>query len=1216
MSKKFELSLWKDYQPFEDIRVDSRTMPGSSLQVLIDEDILESGQCYYVWGSTDNKPSQWMYPCSFTHRENGKYYFINEYGESITINNIDGYVGLPKYHTKEEKLKVLINENLNQFQGKIFNIHLISKNDGTNTLTFDAPKYYQDIFSETKKKNEYLDLLYDKAKLKLFYEDEWYDFVINKRTEKKTKGYIIYSFEANDLSVEELSKTGFTLNLTDSEDTIEYSGLGTVEELTDRILVGTDWKFNKELTIANLQEYIKNTKYNALTNLYEDTQEPTMIYKNHYSPALKKYVYQTEFYVSLPDNIKFLEEWKQLQEFTIAAAQITTTPTTLPIYYTTRTQTDCSGSTNNLIASNSQFTGMNDWKVENESGKARPHKIGDDYYLKVSSGTRISTHNFTTNRLESKPYGFKIETNGEDSVRYTVTFYNGNSQVYQAQNLITNKNYCLYPDRSFGSLYMIIEFQGSCDIKQFSLYEIAIRNRNNETLSVTQSTLGTSTTIKRSNLETSESNISFDYKLDTEYNNRGIIGDNYILLPNAIVSATARPEKLYFIEPYNTLSELQYATNDNTLEESSEEYIIAIEENLLFDKLQLENNIAATYKYDDGYQVFNTDNISLAAAEYLNKYVQYINQYGQIYYYTPKAIDFKGKTYYLWKDATLQYTDQKRRLLTGSRSNRYNFIQNIAENFEVYPKFKILHNPETGEWVYKDNHPIKWIYYVDCYGDMNYSGFKEGINVSEINRKIISDNVVTKMYVDNIDTDYSDDGYVSIQLAQKNPSLENYIYNFKYYLNTGILDKDFEKRLTEHERCLRAINQKYLKEVKERDRLADTLNELEGHKLSLETSLEESKATVEQIKEEFTRNVDYYLSNSGNWKGEDFIKNYKKPLLTSNFTAIEVESDIEKGGYDSFYCVDPAYRPTTEDKSYMFLLEVHTILDEASPSSEHAPNALLLGAKLSEEHINANETRQYWGTNSNAYNDFIGEFKESKMYVGGKPAYLLKTQQEIFKLNQNLPYDPTLEYCQEVSDHYIVLSAAEAKEAIENKEVVYIRYVTSENSDWFYWKEAQIFIRCHLGFNGTWYRRIWYLIPPRYLENYSNENAIDWLTKNRYFSNSGIRNVVIPAKQGEIDSRRAVIDELITGENGQTELIEDLHSIKLEYYDTLTKYKTKVIEVNRLLKEKKSLIEDFEKQYIQYIKEGYWGKGNKQYVDHETYYLDAKALVMIQVFLK
>lgn len=1216
MNEKFELSLWREYHPSEDINIHNKNNPGKGIRILKTLEELTVGNCYYVWDDAESGKSEdfyWRYPCSYTHRKlrsgrNGNnmddytYYFIDEKGRTIATlgygpNNYE--IGVPVFHIREEKLNVLANNNMEQYQGKIYNIHFISKIDGTHTLTFQVPQYYLDIYDNKRKKNEYLDWLYTKAKLKLFYKNEWYDFVINKREERKTKGYIEYSFEANDLAVEELSKTGFTLNLTEDEEVIELCGFGNIEELTNRIAAGTTWKYDAELTTANQQEFKTGNRFNPITNQYEDTYEPTMIYKNHYSPCLKKYVYQTEYYYNLND-IDYNNSFDAVKKYSIKSTRISKNKNHLPIYYTTETQTDCAGSTNNLITSNSNFTSISEWKTT--KGIIRPYKTDDMHCLSVNSNSIFYTTNFTTNHLESKPYVFKIITNiPSENLKYTIKLLSGNTVVYKGE-CQTNKNYCIYPNKHITSPELQLEFNAAAVIKEIQLFEIALRDTNSQTLAITGANLGVS------NKVTADCCFAFNYTTDEIYTNRGIISLHYILLPNAIIQATARAEKKFFIEPYLTLQQIQYAANDNTIDALTNEYIIPIEEDYLVNKLKNERGWTnkqpiQTYTYNE-IKNFSADSITLPAIENQNSYVIYQDQFKQTYYYNVIAIKYKNQTYYLWKNSLLQYSDKKRRLITGSRSNRWNFFQEIAEKFQVYPKFLVLHNPETGEYIYKNGAPIKKIYFVDRFGEQNYAGFKEGINVSETKRKIVSDEVVTKMYVDNIDADYNPDGYVSIQLSSKNDTLENYIYNFRHYLNTGILGDDFIARLNKHKLDLKSINDKYLVEVEIRDRLADTVNELESYKIGLETSFEESKATVELEKEKFSENVSFFRTKGNAWPSS-LVKEKYSPLLTSNLQNVSAQ---DTASYNGFYCINDTYK--YNNKSYAFFIETATIFEDWSDEDNVYR---VLDTKIN------NTSKLYGaaaaGTFKNAYNTFKKQFKVSKRVPIGSNSdtYILKSQYEEFYQNQSIPYNSEETYYTKVTINgktkYREVTNVTQNTNIKN---YYLRYLTSENSEWFYWEQGRVFVRCSVDSQGR--RRISWLFPERYIENKST-SFIKYLTTVNNFTKgdkkyltwyeSSISNVIIPTKQEKLNGAREAIAELIEGGNGQKDLLQDLHQARIEYYDALEKYKTQVLYVDRLSAEKKSLIENFEKQYNQYIKEGYWGGSGNNYADNDIYYLDA-----------
>ena len=99
------------------------------------------------------------------------------------------------------------------------------------------------------------------------------------------------------------------------------------------------------------------------------------------------------------------------------------------------------------------------------------------------------------------------------------------------------------------------------------------------------------------------------------------------------------------------------------------------------------------------------------------------------------------------------------------------------------------HDPDTGYITETSGKPDKYVYLREYAGKDNYTGFKYGINLNSIERTVNSDEIVTKLIVDQSQSEYVDEGYVSISNAPSNPSGEEYILNFDYYYNQGLLDR-------------------------------------------------------------------------------------------------------------------------------------------------------------------------------------------------------------------------------------------------------------------------------------------------------------------------------------------------------------------------------------------------------------------------------------------
>ena len=138
------------------------------------------------------------------------------------------------------------------------------------------------------------------------------------------------------------------------------------------------------------------------------------------------------------------------------------------------------------------------------------------------------------------------------------------------------------------------------------------------------------------------------------------------------------------------------------------------------------------------------------------------------------------------------YNEESEKILSISEthSNCFNILQSIAETFECWVDLVVEHD-EKGQIVYDSNGiPQKFVYLREYAGKDNYSGFKYGVNLQSIERTVNSDEIVTKLIVEQTQSEYVEDGVISIANSSSNPSGESYIYNFNYYYNQGMLDRE------------------------------------------------------------------------------------------------------------------------------------------------------------------------------------------------------------------------------------------------------------------------------------------------------------------------------------------------------------------------------------------------------------------------------------------
>jgi hypothetical protein len=149
------------------------------------------------------------------------------------------------------------------------------------------------------------------------------------------------------------------------------------------------------------------------------------------------------------------------------------------------------------------------------------------------------------------------------------------------------------------------------------------------------------------------------------------------------------------------------------------------------------------------------------------------------YYYLQGIKGFKNGG--AWDYAFLGSGDNgKRRTYSVSKSNHFNIIQDIAELFKVWPVFETTRE--------KNGIIRKQFYFKEEALKENFSGFHRGINLVDLTRRMDSENIVTKIYVEDQENQHAKDGFVTIRTSKFNPWGENYYYNFQYYVNQQLMN--------------------------------------------------------------------------------------------------------------------------------------------------------------------------------------------------------------------------------------------------------------------------------------------------------------------------------------------------------------------------------------------------------------------------------------------
>lgn len=251
LKKPYEISLWdekiywhrrrlieaegvtdKNYQPGKFYSQDNNAL-GNSPYVL-DNNPYDSKKAYY----------------SLMPKTEGNYVE----GPRAEDTNVDATWELSTLFQfyKERKLCV-IGSNIMTAPIRAIQPKFNKKVSGEKTLTFTVYSQYWDEETERLIWNPFMKYLTNERKVKLYYENKWYDFVIkNINEDSATKAF---TYTCKDLFLNELSKTGFELEF-DSE---LGNNMGTLPELAEEVLAGSDWVLKNDNLIV--KQFVEEPVY-------------------------------------------------------------------------------------------------------------------------------------------------------------------------------------------------------------------------------------------------------------------------------------------------------------------------------------------------------------------------------------------------------------------------------------------------------------------------------------------------------------------------------------------------------------------------------------------------------------------------------------------------------------------------------------------------------------------------------------------------------------------------------------------------------------------------------------------------------------------------------------------------------------------------------------------------------------------------------------------
>ena len=153
--------------------------------------------------------------------------------------------------------------------------------NGEITLTFSIVHRYYDDLKDDYVINPLEKFLINERKVKLFYDNQWYDFVIKSCEESSDSN--VFDYTAKGLFVNELGKVGYSIVLSNDL----KNNQGTIFELAEKAVEGTDWVIDKEHSDI-IQQFVA---------------EPLYIYKNTEAFSAKQLIPEKKINIAAEETL-------------------------------------------------------------------------------------------------------------------------------------------------------------------------------------------------------------------------------------------------------------------------------------------------------------------------------------------------------------------------------------------------------------------------------------------------------------------------------------------------------------------------------------------------------------------------------------------------------------------------------------------------------------------------------------------------------------------------------------------------------------------------------------------------------------------------------------------------------------------------------------------------------------------------------------------------
>ena len=743
-----------------------------------------------------------------------------------------------------EQKKLVIGSDKMLYQGKVFEPQFTKKANGEKKLTFKLYKQYEDIITGKKVDNLFYNELISERKVKLFYEDCWYDFVIKNIQENSSTKLCTYSLE--DALVQELSKNGFETAL----DVELRNNLGTAQELATTALSTTDWQVESD----RLTEYVEEGL------VYLISKKPFEAYKIIED---EMGIVETQL-ATIPGNTEFLAFYSSCKNKPHRFQFIYLSPKEYGDYNKDKVAVD---ENRNIIIQNCQyyidFSHPTDY-IEKD-GFFLPENFDVSHRLVEENENTYDTT--ISNWYRGKRFGFSQKT------QY-VPLLEKYCNIYEKDN---GEQYYGYVTSTFVSPTLVQDFITNGEFKGVTgwtgTYSGESKNKKNVYAATVSSQYGRFVNFSFQTAEEALKSGDFDTNVFHAYlflqfpkagmesnNNEAFVinsgfHDNRAVIQNIspgdewILDITAHKKDGSLYTPDELLSRMIIELREVEYDAESGGH----SKGILWGRAKAVN----------GKIIIPLDNlvdVDISSKEFLQRqikllftpiknggtstfefYIRKISLYKKIQnsqgeILSPSNQNIEGFTYNTYnfvkqdsfetalskeelntislKEEDIDYNiykpiynnnAEKVRTITIKESNYFNILQSISETFESWLEILVERNdPDNPGRV-----TAKRVKFKKYLGSNNYAAFRYGVNLKDISRTYESKAITSKLIVKQNTNSLGKNGFCTIARAGSNPTGENNLYDFRYFFNMGMMNaEDYVAQLYYEKNPLTKVEQK------------------------------------------------------------------------------------------------------------------------------------------------------------------------------------------------------------------------------------------------------------------------------------------------------------------------------------------------------------------------------------------------------------------------